>query len=207
MECQKVILILAALSAANIVESRASIAQDEMEYHHHHVMENVSDAYERSVASYDIPDVRLVDMNGRESSLRDGLNGSEPVMLNFIFATCNAICPVMSATFRNVQEALGEESSKVRMLSISIDPANDTPAKLKEYAERFHAGPNWQMLTGRIEDSIAVQRAFGVFRGDKMSHTPVTFLRAKGANSQWVRLDGLVSAEEIIKEYRNLAPQ
>lgn len=206
MEYQKFILVIAALSAGSIVGPHAGIAQAETEHHHHNAMESAGDAYQRSIASYDIPNIKLVDVNGAERSLRDGFNDNEPIMLNFIFTSCTAICPVMSATFRNVQESLGEESSKVRMVSISIDPENDTPARLKEYAQRYHAGPQWQMLTGSIENSIAAQRAFGVFRGDKMSHTPVTFLRASGAHSHWVRLDGLISAQDIIKEYRKLVP-
>lgn len=202
MEHQELMFALAVLLASGAGAPRNGLAQAEAAHHHH--MTQAINGYQRSVASYKIPDIRLVDMNGAEISLRDGLNGNDPIMLNFIFTSCNAICPVMSATFHNVQEKLGEERSKVRMVSISIDPENDTPARLKEYAEKFHAGSQWKMLTGSIENSIAAQRAFGVFRGDKMSHTPVTFLRAKGADSPWVRLDGLASAPDIIKEYRSL---
>lgn len=204
MKYHELMLVLAALLTGNTVAPHNSFAQAEAE--HHHVMVSVGSSYQRSVGSYKIPDVKLVDMNGAEISLRDGLNGDDPIMLNFIFTSCNAICPVMSATFHNVQEALGKERNKVRMVSISIDPENDTPAKLKEYAKKFHAGRQWRMLTGSTENSMAVQRAFGVFRGDKMSHTPVTFLRAGGANSPWVRLGGLASAPDIIKEYRKLVP-
>lgn len=206
MKHHKFLLGLAVLLAGHTVAPRASFALAETE-HHHHVMDSASDGYQRSVESYKLPEVKLVDMNGAEIFLRDGLNGNDPVMLNFIFTSCNAICPVMSATFRNVQEALGKERNQVRMVSISIDPENDTPARLKEYADKFNAGPQWRMLTGSVENSIAVQRAFGVFRGDKMSHTPVTFLRARGANSRWVRLDGLASAPDIIREYRNLVSE
>lgn len=208
MKYREFMLAVALLLAGSAVASRAGIVQAETEHHHHHDMDMAgSESYQRSIESYEVPDVKLVDINGMESSLREDLNDHEPIMLNFIFTTCTAICPVMTATFRNVQEALGEERDKVRMVSISIDPENDTPAKLKEYAEKYHAGPQWLMLTGSIENSIAVQRAFGVFRGNKMSHTPVTFLRASGAASQWVRLDGLASARDIIKEYRNLVPE
>jgi len=50
-----------------------------------------------------------------------------------------------------------------------------------------------------------VQRAFGAFRGDKMNHAPATFLRMGGPGKPWVRLDGLVSASDIIHEYHKLA--
>jgi len=172
-------------------------------HHHHHAM--ADPGYQRSAASYAIPDVRLVDMDGKPVSLRDGLGGEEPVLLNFIFTSCTAICPAMSATFMQVQDSLGDEIGRVRMVSISIDPENDTPDRLKEYAERFHAGAQWKMLTGSAEDSIAVQRAFDAYRGGKMNHAPVTFLRAGGADRSWVRLDGLASAADIVDEYRKLA--
>lgn len=177
----------------------------EHDHHHGAGMDAMRDVYTRSIASYKIPDIKLVDMNGKAISLREGLGGNEPVMLNFIYTTCTAVCPVMSATFLHVQDQLGPESNKVRMISISIDPENDTPAILKKYASKYHAGPQWKMLTGSAENSIAVQRAFSVYRGDKMNHAPATFIRAGGADKPWVRLDGFASAPDIVKEYRQLA--
>lgn len=208
MRYQEMMLIFAMMTGGGALAAGVRMAHAETEHHHHAVAQSAvagDSAYQRSSASYDIPDVRLVDMDGAQFSLREGLGGDQPVMLNFIFTSCTAICPVMSATFRQVQESLGEEGGRVRMVSISIDPENDTPARLKEYADRFHAGPQWRMLTGSIEDSIAVQRAFDAYRGGKMNHEPVTFLRAAGADQPWVRLDGLASASDIVQEYRKLA--
>lgn len=205
MKYRNMLMMFAMLSGA--VATGPALAETEQlhaEHHHHHAMP-ADKSYQRTSAAYSIPDVSLVDIDGMPVSLREGLGGDEPVMLNFIFTSCTAICPVMSATFRQVQEELGEERNKVRMVSISIDPEHDTPARLKEYAARFHAGSQWRMLTGSIADSIAVQRAFDAFRGDKMSHEPVTFLRAGGPDKPWVRLDGLASASDIIDEYHKLA--
>jgi len=204
MKYREMMLMFAMLAGGGAMVAGAQLAHAETEHHHHHAMAD-SSGYQRTSASYEIPDVRLVDINGASVSLRDGLGGNEPVMLNFIFTSCTAICPVMSATFSQVQEKLGDEVSKVRMVSISIDPENDTPARLREYASKYQAGPQWRMLTGSIEDSIAVQRAFDAFRGGKMNHEPVTFLRAAGADQPWIRLDGLASASDIIYEYRKLA--
>lgn len=205
MKYHEAIFAAAMLFTGSAVAIAAGRAHAEAgDHQHHQAMAGTGSGYQRSVASYSVPDVRLVDINGTEISLRAGMSGNEPVMLNFIFTSCSAICPVMSATFHDVQEMLGEDREKVRMVSISIDPENDTPDRLREYAEKFEAGPQWRMLTGSLADSIAVQRAFGAFRGDKMNHVPVTFLRAGGSNT-WVRLDGLASASDIITEYRKLA--
>ena len=154
--------------------------------------------YVKSIARYEIPDARLVDVQGKEVSLRDSLSSRRPVMLNFVFTSCTTICPAMSATFAQVQDATA--SKDLELVSISIDPEHDTPSRLREYAAKFSAGPHWQFLTGSAESSIAVQRAFDVYRGDKMGHDPVTFIRAK-PGEPWVRVEGFASASDLIREF------
>lgn len=160
-------------------------------------------AYTRAEARYDVPDVTLVDMNGKKVSLRSELDTGRPVVVNFIFTSCTAICPVMSATFGQVQQALGKDGQKPRIVSISIDPEYDTPARLREYAARLNAGPEWHLLTGSKETILAVARAFDAWKGDKMNHAPTTYLRPPQGKS-WVRLDGFASPAEIVREYRSL---
>lgn len=177
-------------------------AQDSHHAHQHHAMADAQEGYVRTLARYIVPDVKLLDANRAGVSLRSQLD-DKPVILNFIFTSCGAICPVMSTTFSQVQAGLGRDRHAVRMVSISIDPEHDTPEALKIYAKKYGAGPQWQMLTGSLDNSIAVQRAFDVYRGDKMGHAPATFLRAK-AGQPWVRLDGFASADDILREYRQL---
>jgi protein SCO1/2 len=198
-------LMLAALTLGLAPLSMSTMAEDHSHHHHHHhAMPAEADGYVRSQAAYTVPDVKLVDADGAGVPLRSELaEQDKPVILNFIFTTCGAVCPVMSATFSQLQAALGPERDAVRMLSISIDPEEDTPAALKAYAGKYGAGPQWQMLTGSVADSIAVQRAFDVYRGDKMNHQPATFLRA-APGQPWVRLDGFASADDILREVRQL---
>ncbi|OHC90945.1 MAG: hypothetical protein A3J87_02170 [Sideroxydans sp. RIFOXYB12_FULL_59_6] len=158
----------------------------------------------RTARSYTIPDIKMVDRNGRSVAIRGLLDGREPVILNFIFTTCTTICPVMSSTFEQVQEQLGDRRNRVRMVSVSIDPENDTPARLKAYARRYNAGSQWQMLTGSVANSFAVQNAFEVAVGDKMNHKPLAFIRAPGRDAGWVRIDGLVAASDIVNELNRL---
>jgi protein SCO1/2 len=156
---------------------------------------------QRSLASYPVPAVALVDQRGERVSFPGLLDTDDPLLLNFIFTTCTAICPPMSATFAQVQRELGGDRDRIRMLSISIDPEQDTPERLAEYAKRFRAGPQWIFLTGSLEDSIAVQQAFDAYRGDKMQHAPLTLLRAtRGA--QGARYEGFASAAELLGALR-----
>lgn len=165
-----------------------------------------NEGYQRSIGSYTLPTMELVDMQGKPVRVDKILDTDQPLMLNFIYTSCTTICPVMSATFLQAQKQMGEKAKPVKWVSISIDPEYDTPARLREYAERFHAGSNWQFITGDLDRIIRLQKAFGVYHGSKMNHRPVTFLRA-GRDQPWVRLDGLTSGAELVAEYQQLAQQ
>lgn len=185
--------------ALNSAATQAEIPKQEDEHAHHHHHE-VAPGFKRSVAAYTVPAVTLVDQHDEQISLPDLLKTEKPVLLNFIYTSCTAICPVLSTTFQQVQQQLGEERKQVLMVSVSIDPEYDTPAALAKYAQRFSAGSQWQFLTGSLDDSIAVQQAFGSYRGDKMNHEPVTFVR-KHPGDQWVRFDGFTGAAELVNEF------
>lgn len=157
----------------------------------------------RSTADYKVPSVTLLREDGKPVKLPAELDDGRVVVLNFVFTTCGTICPVMSQVFSQLQERLGADRNKVHLVSVSIDPENDRPARLAEYAKRYHAGPQWRLYTGTVEASVAVQRAFDAYRGEKMNHTPVTFVRAP-AGGRWVRLDGFASADELAGQVHEL---
>jgi protein SCO1 len=173
------------------------------EGHHQHAVQtaNIDRELARSSAQYVAPHASLVRHDGKRVDFASELDDGRPVFLNFIYTTCTAICPPMSQTFATLQRKLGVDRDKVRMVSVSIDPEQDTPARLAEYAAQFGAGPQWTFYTGSVEQSIAVQKAFGVWRGDKMSHTPLTLVRLS-PGSEWVRYDGFVTAERLAQDFR-----
>ncbi len=158
----------------------------------------------RSTVEYTIPPVTLVRSDGKSISLPDELNDGRPVVMNFVFTTCTTICPLLSQTFERLQSKLGAERNKVHIVSISIDPEEDTPERLTEYAKRYNAGPEWQHYTGTVQAVVATERAFNVYRGDKMGHTPVTLLRP-APGKPWVRFDGFVTPDDLVREIKGEA--
>lgn len=182
-------------------EAGASSGESDPHAHHQAMMKQTG--YRRSEHVYALPDVSLVGMDGEATSLLAELDPGKPVMVNFIFTTCTTICPVMTGVFAQVQSKLGPAADDVRMISVSIDPEYDTPERLVEYAARFKAGPQWHFLTGDPQEIVAVQRAFDVYRGNKMNHEPTTLLR-RSAGEPWIRLDGIASAAEVANEYHRL---
>ncbi|MEY4907884.1 MAG: hypothetical protein RL260_1602 [Pseudomonadota bacterium] len=163
-------------------------------------------AVQRTTAAYALPDVPLMGHDGRRVGLRRAVDDGRPVVLSFIYTTCNAICPVGSQVLMQFRERLPEERQRVNMLSVSIDPEQDSPRKLAAYARRFGGAGVWPHYTGTAEDSVAVQRAFDAWRGDKMNHVPLTFLRA-APGQPWVRLEGFVSPDQLVAEYLGLVPR
>ncbi len=154
-----------------------------------------------SVRDYAIPAVRLVRDDGKVVSLPEEMNDGRPIVLNFIFTTCTDICPMMSSVFAQFERRLGADADKVHLMSISIDPEQDTPPRLLEYARRFHAGPEWQHYTGTLAASITAQKAFGVYRGGKMSHSAVTLVRA-APGKPWLRIEGFVTPDDLLRDYQ-----
>lgn len=152
---------------------------------------------------YSVPAVHLVRDDGKEVSLSDEMNDGRPILLNFIFTTCTSICPLMSNTFAQFEQRLGPDAGKVHLMSISLDPEQDTPARLAAYARRFHAGPEWQHYTGTLEASVAAQKAFGVYNGSKMTHSLVTLMRA-APGKPWLRIEGWATPDDLVRDYRQL---
>lgn len=192
-------LIFGSALAPFLVQAQQSAAPAAVDPHaaHHHMMAN--NDVRRSVASYAVPHLTLVRDDGASVSLDNELNDGRPVVLSFIFTTCTTICPMTSQVFSMLQRKLDDDRSKVHLVSISIDPEQDTPSRLRAYAARFRAGASWQHYTGTLQASILAQQSFDVYRGDKANHAPVTLVRA-AAGSSWVRFDGFATAAELFAE-------
>ena len=191
-----------ALVVGLVAAAAPAFAADE-HHHHHPSRAEAAPGYARHVAPYRLPSVALVRADGSSASFPQELDDGRPVVLNFIYTSCTAICPILSHSFAEFQRKLGAEREQVHMVSVSIDPEEDTPRRLTEYARRFDAGRQWNFYTGSTAASVSLQKGFQAYFGDKMHHRPVTFLRA-APGEPWVRLDGFTSPDELLSEYRRL---
>jgi len=162
-----------------------------------------AERYTQLLADYRPPEVTLVDAQGAVVPLRAELERPGPVLLQLVFTTCTTVCPVMMATFAAAQDRLPADA---RLLSISIDPEEDTPARLREHAALLRAGSRWRFLTGRLADVVAVQKAFDAYTSDKMRHQPLTFLHG-GQGAPWLRLEGFPTPAELVAELATLQRQ
>lgn len=208
IKTQPLFLIKGLLTGLGIMVGGAVLAAETMhmdmsEHAHHHDLKAAA-TVKRSMADYKLPALKLVRNDGKTTRFPNEIDDGRPVILDFIYTSCTAVCPLTSQVFSQVQTILSGEHQKVHLVSISIDPEYDTPERLTAYARKFHARSQWQHYTGTIEASIAMQKAFDAYRGDKMNHIPLTFIRS-APGKPWVRLDGFASPDEVVREYRQLA--
>jgi len=189
------VILLTAVSAG-------AQAQDSLDPRHlHHELVAAASSATRTEQAYEVPDVTLRDSEGRAVELGKLLEDGRPLMLDFIYTSCAAICPLLSETFAQVQRDLGADAAGLRMVSISIDPEYDTPKVLRAYAQTYRAGPQWRFLTGDPKSIAQVQRAFDAFRANKMDHASLVFI-LPSRRGAWIRFEGLIKPSELVRELR-----
>jgi protein SCO1 len=148
------------------------------------------------------PNVPLVTQDGKTVRFYDDLLKGKKVLINFIFGSCEQACPLDTANLARVQKLLGDRVGRdIFMYSITLDPERDTPQALKEYAERFGAGPGWLFLTGKREDIDALRFKLGE-RNAKEEHAN-TVRVGDVATGQWMRLPLTADPNYLVVEVNN----
>lgn len=149
-------------------------------------------------------DVPLTDQHDRQVNLREEVVGDRIVVMGFIYTSCTTVCPVVSAIMQKVQAQLGERvDSEVRLVSISVDPLRDTPARLREYASAYRAGPGWSWLTGSVPAVTDTLKGLGTWSADFESHPPVIMV-GDGRSEQWTRFYGFTDPAVLLARVEEL---
>ncbi|MET3535574.1 SCO family protein [Chryseobacterium limigenitum] len=111
-----------------------------------------------------VPDFELTDQNNKKITNKDMLG--KVYLVEFFFSRCPTICPVMNSNMRAIEDDINNPDFGI--ISISIDPENDTPELLKQHAKRIGVkSPNWHFLTGNRYYIGKVADQFNIYVGDK----------------------------------------
>lgn len=137
------------------------------------------------------PNVELTTQDGNKVHFYNDLIKGKMVVIELIYTRCVDACPLETARLAQVQRMLGDRVGKeIFFYSISIDPEQDTPKVLKEYAEKYHAGPGWQFLTGKKDDIDLISQKLGLYTPpdarNRDGHTPAVLI-GNEATGQWMR--------------------
>jgi len=152
------------------------------------------------------PNVTLLTQDNQPVRFYDDMLKGKVVVISFMFTTCNSLCPMTTAHLASVQEQLGDRLGRdVFIISISVDPTNDTPAALKKFAESYKAKPGWFFLTGEKENIRMVRTKLGINGEDKMQHTGMVIL-GNEATGQWRKMPAWQNPIEITNTVKTLIP-
>lgn len=150
-----------------------------------------------AAANVELLDTRLLNQDGEPLRFDSEAVGDGVVVIDFVYTRCTTVCPVLSTVFAQLQERLGPRvGSDVRLVSLSLDPVSDTPARLKEYAIRYASGPGWTWLTGDKPEVDRTLLALGAYVGDPASHPPMVLV-GDVRRGGWTRFVGIASPERI----------
>jgi protein SCO1/2 len=155
-------------------------------------------AEQRSAAARNyFGDTVLLDQDGKEVRLYTDLLKGKIVIMDFIYTRCVGPCPILSSTFVKIQERLGDRLGKdVFLISFSVDPDYDTPARLKEYAERFRARPGWTFVTGSRQNAEAALRRLGQWVESPEQHQTL-YILGNETTGLWKKAFGLAKPEDL----------
>jgi protein SCO1/2 len=136
------------------------------------------------------PNVTLTTQDNKQVKFYDDVLKGKKVAIYLMYTTCKYGCPLETARLAQVQRYLGDRVGKeIYFYSITIDPKHDTPEVLKEYAEKYHAGPGWTFLTGNKADIDLISKKLGLFsetdKDNADGHTPILMI-GNVATGQWM---------------------
>jgi cytochrome oxidase Cu insertion factor (SCO1/SenC/PrrC family) len=150
-------------------------------------------------AKMNIPDIEVRNQDGRKLHFYNDLIKGRTVAINFIFTTCTTICPPLGATFARAQQDLGARTGRdVHFISISVDPATDTPERMKAWGAKFKAGAGWTFVTGDKPAITELLKALGAATARPEDHTPFVLI-GNDARSTWRRVYGLVKPSQLVQ--------
>src|ERR1700683_4315910 len=110
----------------------------------------------------DVPNIPLITQDGQQVLFYDDLVKNKVVSVNFFFAQCEEVCPVVMANLAKVQKLLGDQVGRdIFMYSVTLKPEQDTLDVLKHHHHMFGAKPGWTYLTGKPEDLNKLRVAIG----------------------------------------------
>ncbi|MEQ1806065.1 MAG: SCO family protein [Burkholderiaceae bacterium] len=191
----------AVLCAALAMQGAASAAEDHSRHASHPAAALPA---KPSTVKVRYDDSVLTDRTGKALKLKTDVIAERIVVLDFVYTTCTTVCPVLTALLAEVRQRLDPDAEpEVRFVSITVDPARDTPARLKEYADRHGIEPGWFWLTGPTGRINEVLKGFGAYAPSFEDHPPQVLV-GDARSGQWTRFYGFADPKAVLAKVNEL---
>lgn len=134
-------------------EPAKKITEANSNHSEHKHKESNSAQETNSVSELVIPDVEILTQDGKKLKFKTDLVKGKRVLISFIYTSCGLTCPLVGRNFENLQKAVGEDLGKdIFFISVSTDPAFDTPQILKKWGEKYNRREGWTLVTGEASE-------------------------------------------------------
>ena len=148
-------------------------------------------------------DLRVTSNEGRELRFYTDILRDKTVLISFYYLDCGTVCPLQNKVLAELQNLLGERLGRdILVLSISVDPARDTPELVKAYARAWNARAGRLFLTGSKLNVDWINYKLGYYTEDPPTHK-ATYLLGNVKSGHWmtVRPDtkAKVLADNLLK--------
>ena len=111
-----------------------------------------------------LPNVELITQDNKKVRFYDDLVKDKRVVIQFMFARCKDVCPVITHHLVEVQKMLDDRVGRdIFFYSITLSPEEDTPRDLRAFAKKHRVGPGWTFLTGKPDDILLLRKSLGFF--------------------------------------------
>jgi protein SCO1/2 len=145
-----------------------------------------------------LPALELQDQHGKAFALYGDRTRDRTLVLDFVYTSCTTICPVLTGVMRQLHEKLKAcPDVEVAFVLVSVDPAIDTPERLKQYAE--DASAPWYWLTGSQPIIDRLLRSAGLAPGAPEDHPPLLLMGNLEAPDDWYRWLGIPATEQLLQ--------
>jgi cytochrome oxidase Cu insertion factor (SCO1/SenC/PrrC family)/cytochrome c2 len=153
------------------------------------------------------PNTPVVTHDGNTVRFYDDLIKGKIVVISFIYTSCTDFCPLTTARMSQVEEKLGDLVGRdIFFYSITVDPENDTPEKLKEYADAFSAGPGWRFVTGKPDDIRSILAKLGERRRQLTEHRNGIVI-GNDATGEWSKDTLFGNLDRLVMVIRSMDPK
>lgn len=143
-----------------------------------------------------VPDVMLVNQAGEHVRFNSGVVKGRVAVITSFFTTCSAICPLTEERLSHLARLLGHRMGKdVVFVSVSIDPENDTPERMRAWAEKFRVGPGWVLVSGKKEEVTALLKSLGLYVDRPQRHQSALIIGNQ--TSGWARVSSWSAPEKL----------
>jgi len=148
------------------------------------------------VSKLEIPNADLLNQDNQKIHFYDDLIKDKTVAINFIFTSCPTVCPPMGANFAALQKELEAMGQEVSLISVSINPTVDTPARLAAWRNKFGGDSGWELVTGKKAEIDRLLKMLKVFSADINLHAPFVII-GNAREDQWQYLNGLTEPKKL----------